>query len=823
MEPDQGIGTFDEFRNQLAQTLNPNMAKEQTKQLIGNILLMFGVQFFLNRLEKHLDKETVEKIKEIIKDPSNAVNKTKELATQLFKDKVLEPVKTQVLNEASKYVPELRNIDFENASLEDVTNAFQKSVISKMKENLPAEIADKLPENFTREDILNSIKDIGSDQALAFAKKQLPPEVYSKLEANKELIRDPAKIGGFIRENIDNAQESIKIGVNKAKEAVQAKVNEATQALSNKFEEQVKPFKDAVENLKTQKASLADKWQEAQNELNGRFETARQVYKDYVAANPGASEEDLAPLRNAWKNVRQEARDQRTAFQTGSSDLDEQINNAQQLFESKSNELLETFSNLKNTATERVNAMVSQGKQAFDDTVSNVKQTGQKLAEPILNAKQEAQKTAADLESSAKATIAEGEGMLSSVKKGASKFMGGVREKLSSFVNPTSSEPTPATGGHGYSLLDPLELTEGYTEQAISKVSRNPVLQSFFGSELDKPETILAPKQKITKITAPADPERDAITSKIAKLEGARSPMAEQEYQGLKTRLTEIDKPPTTRRPKLRSTQPQFTDQEEAQRTFASGGTKPVEVLPKIPKAGPGDEPAAKPSAVASVSESIADVAGTLAEGSQVAGLAGAIKSKSKSGIAQSATGLAATEAQKLEGPVGVAGELVGEGLGLAGLGEAIKSKNKGAIAQAATQQGLTEAQRAAQFASKPSEIEPAPPGATPETAPIATKATTTSTLSPEAAAQTGGEEAAAQTEEQVAKTAASQVAKTAGEEAAVEGLDTAAAATSEIPVLGTIIDVAGLLGSIFGAGALMKTSPPPTPIMTGSSYEPGL
>lgn len=833
MEPDQGIGQFDEFRNQLAQTLNPNLAKEQTKQLIGNILLMFGVPFFLNRLEKHLDKETVEKIKEIVKDPKSAVNKSKALATQLFKDKILEPVKTQVLNEASKYVPELRNIDLENATLEDVTNAFSKSVISRMKENLPAEIADKLPENFTREDILNSLKDIGSDQALAFAKKQLPPEVYSKLEANKELIKDPAKIGGFIRENLDNAQESIKTGVNAAKEAVQAKLKETTQALSDKFEEQVKPFKDAVENLKARKADLADKWQSAQNELNDRFETARKVYSDYVMENPGAAEEDIAPLRNAWKNIQQEARDQRTAFQTGSSDLDQQITDAQQLFESKSNELLQTISNMKNTASERVNAMVGQGQQMFNDTLETTKTTGKKLLDTGATAKQEAQKVAADLESSTKTAVAEGEGMLTSMKKGAARMVGGIREKLSGFVNPTTPEPTPATGGHGYSIIDPSELTEGFSEAAISKVSRNPVLQTYFGSELDDPNTLLGPKQKITKITAPIDPEREAITNRMKQLSGARSPMAEQEYQGLKSRLAKIDNPPATRRPKLRSTQPQFTDQEEAQRVFSSGGTKPVEVLPKVPKPGIGDEkPVSKPSAEPSVAESLSEITGTLAEGSQVVGLAGAIKSKSKSGIAQSATGLAATEAAKVEGAVGTAGELAGEGLGLAALGEAIKSKNKGAIAQASVQQGLTEAQRLSELA-KPSEIEPAATGATPETAPAATQAQTTATLSPEAAAQSGeaatsteaaSTEAAAETGgEQAAKTAGIQAAKAASEETAIEGLDTAATATSEIPVLGTILDVAGILGSIFGASSLMHQKTPPTPIMTGSSYEPNL
>jgi hypothetical protein len=44
-----------------------------------------------------------------------------------------------------------------------------------------------------------------------------------------------------------------------------------------------------------------------------------------------------------------------------------------------------------------------------------------------------------------------------------------------------------------------------------------------------------------------------------------------------------------------------------------------------------------------------------------------------------------------------------------------------------------------------------------------------------------------------------------------------------EVPILDVLVDVGGILGSIFGAKALMKDKTPPPPIVAGSSYEPNL
>jgi hypothetical protein len=65
-------------------------------------------------------------------------------------------------------------------------------------------------------------------------------------------------------------------------------------------------------------------------------------------------------------------------------------------------------------------------------------------------------------------------------------------------------------------------------------------------------------------------------------------------------------------------------------------------------------------------------------------------------------------------------------------------------------------------------------------------------------------------------------VASTEGE--ATEGiLGGLIGGLSEVPILGALVDIGGILGSIFGAKALMGQKAPPTPIVAGSSYEPNL
>jgi hypothetical protein len=677
METDQALTNFNELQNQLATTLNPAFIRQKTKDLVGNMLLMFGVPFFLGRLEKHLGAETTAKIKELISDPENIVNNTKKFATELFQNKVLAPVKEQVLGEASKYIPELKNLDLENASLSDLTNAFRSSVFTKLKQNLPAEIADKLPENFTRDDILNSLKDIGSDQALAFAKKNLPDEAYQQLVANKDLIRDPAKIGDFMRSRLSEVEDGFQTGIAKAKSLAQSQLKEVSQQLSGKFDEQVKPFKDAITSLQQKKQALSETYQNTINDINTRYESARDALKTYRSQNPGASGgSDVDELTNTIKSIQQEARNARTAFQNSDSDLADQITQAQSTLESKSQQILDTLSNVKSRAQAQGEKLISDTKQQLSDAVDSAKQRATQLT--------------TDTQELAATATEEGTGFLGRLQSGASSFIGGMRQKASRFINPTRAEPDLAEAGHGYSMVEADQLTTGYTQEALSKplLGKSKLLTDYLATSQQDPDLLL--------------------TSTPAKVIQPKS----------------IPKPK-----KLKNLEPEFTDQEEAQKVLKSGGRmKPVEVLPKKPSAPP-------------------------------------------------------------------------------------KARQPVEAAQPSEEQITREEQLATQQAQPKPVAEPTASGIPSQTTEPISKVATVS----EPVAET--ESATADTGEQLAKS----VAEKSTGEAVATGLDTAAAATEEVPVLDVIMDVAGLAASIFGGGSLMRDKEPALPIATGSSFEPGL
>lgn len=730
METDQALTSFNEFQNQLASTLNPAFIHQKTKDLVGNMLLMFGVPFFLGRLEKHLGAETVAKIKELIADPKNIVNNTQKFAKEIFEDKVLNPVKQQLLDEASKYIPGLKNIDLENATLTDLQNAFKQSVLTKMKSNLPAEIADKLPENFTREDILNSLKDIGSDQALAFAKKNLSDEAYQQLAANKDLIRDPAKIGDFMRDKLNNVEQSFSAKVDEAKQFAQAKIKETADTLSTKFDEHIQPFKKSVDDLKAARDNLASKFEDTKQELNSRLDDAVQAVRDFKANNPGYSQEDIEPLTRAVKNIKEEAKSARTAFETQDGDLADQLTQAQSALESKTSEVLNTLSNIKTNATAAADKAITTTKdkltQAAQDGQDFIKKTGAKL-----------EQTSEELGQTTENAIEEGTGFFQRLKTGASNIVSNIRAKASSFINPTTPEPTPADGGHGYSMVEPDQLEAGFSEKALKSpaIGKSKLLTDYYATELDDPKLLLRPTEPVAKPPAPA--------------------------------------PAPKPKPKLRSTEPEFTDQEAAQKALASGATdRPIEVLPKPPKAPEiSGRPTKMKRAPKQEEKSIFDDDYELPP----------MRPK------------APVPAQEAPSTI-------------------IQRTEEMAVAQQ-------------QEAPKPPE-----PSMEPETAPKPT--TTESTpdlpefegLSPAPAPTTdAGETVAAQTGQQLEQKAAGAAAKEATGATVAEGLDTAAAATEEVPVLDVVMDVAGLIGSIFGGGSLMHDKPPPTPIATGSSFEPGL
>ncbi len=734
METDQALTSFNEFQNQLATTLNPAFIHQKTKDLVGNMLLMFGVPWFLSRLEKHLDPETMEKVKQLVSDPENIVNNTKQFATALFKEKVLEPVKAQFLDEASKYIPELKNLDLEKATLSDLQNAFKSSVLNKMKQNLPKEIADKLPENFTRDDILNSLKEIGSDQALAFAKKNLPDEAYQQLVANKDLIRDPAKIGDFVRGKLSEVEKGFETKLGEAKQFAQAKIKETADTLSTKFDEHIQPFKKTVDDLKASRDELSNTFEKTKSELNSRLEDAVQAVNDFKANNPGYTAEDIEPLKRAVKNIKEEAKSAKASYETQDGDLADQLTQAQTALESKTSEVLNTLSNIKTNASAAASDAITTTKtkleQAAKEGQDFVKKTGAKL-----------EQTTEELGQTTEKTAEEGMGFFQKLKTGASNLAANIRQKASSFINPTTEEPSFAEGGHGYSMIEPDQLESGFSEKALSSksIGKSKLLTDYYATEKDDPSLLLKPTEPLPKPTAPA---------------------------------------PKTK-PKLRSSDPEFTDQEAAQKTLTSGvKDRPIEVLPKRPKGAP-----------------------------ESAGKAKKVKKAPK-------------EEEK---------SIFDDDF------ELTPAAPKPPVAQPAAPTTVSQTEQRMEEATAQQQEAPKQPAAeqettAPETAPKPTTTETTPDLpefeglspAPPAAASTG-ETVAAQTGQQLEQKAAASAAKATTGEAVAEGLDTAAAATEEVPILDVVMDVAGLFGSIFGGGALMKDKAPPTPIATGSSFEPNL
>jgi hypothetical protein len=709
METDQALSQYNDFTNNLAQTLNPSFIRQKTKDLVGNMLLMFGVPFFLGRLEKHLGGETAGKIGELLKDPNNIVNNSKAFAQKLFTEKVLQPVKNQVLDEASKFVPELKNLDLEKATLGDLQNAFKDSVLNKMKNNLPKEIADQLPENFTRDDILNSLKNIGSDQALNFAKKNLPAEAYQELENNRSLLTDPGKIADFMKNKLSDVEQGFGSKINDAKEFASQKLAEVKDTLSNQLDELTQPFKDKLNDLNSQRQALSDQYQNTINDLNDKFNNAKQALRDYKSNNPGAGEDELSPLNNAIKDIQQQARDARQGFNNTADDLDEQIQGAQSLLESKTSQALDSLTKLRNTATESAQNAIENTKQSLSDAIQEPMQSIQEaISQPL--------ETLGGLGEEA-----------SGFMSGFRSFAQSLRTKATNFLNPTTPQPSIAEGGQGYSMVDPLELDGTWTENALKMagISSNPVLNSYFGSEA----------------------------------EGALSKASELVSNLVKKSASTIEKVSSvTKRPKITrntDTEPQFLDQEEAQRVLSTGlrGARPIEVLPRAPSSAP-----------------------------QIA--------RQEAQAAQQAAERAQPTPQEPTQPT-------------------VEPESAPVPEDLPMFEGLSEAP--AQSIAPVSEGVSAP-GAS------------ASSLAPEAEQVLA--KTAATTGEDVGEQIASKVGQTAAKTAtssALEGLDAAAGASEGIPILGTILDVAGLLGSIFGAGALMKDKAPAPPIVEGTSFEPGL
>ncbi|NDA64637.1 MAG: hypothetical protein EBX50_21790, partial [Chitinophagia bacterium] len=407
------------------------------------------------------------------------------------------------------------------------------------------------------------------------------------------------------------------------------------------------------------------------------YSTGRHLHIGNVSNFPVqifAGGSDVDELTNTIKSIQQEARNARTAFQNSDSDLADQITQAQSTLESKSQQIIDTLSNIKSRAQAQGEKLISDSKQQLTDAINTGKQRVTQIA--------------SDAQDLATTTTEEGAGILSRLQSGASSFIGGMRQKASKYLNPTRSQPDLAEAGHGYSMVEADQLTSGYTEEALSKplLGKSKLLTDFLATSQENPELLL------------------------------------------KTTPARVIQPKSIPKPKkLRNLDPEFTDQEEAQKVLKSGGRmRPVEVLPKKPSPPP--------------------------------------KSKQLAEITQQPE-------------------------------EQIAREEQLAVQQAQQQPKPT---------TEPT-LESAPSTTQPLQTELRPTDTTTAPELQQAAETAEAEEEAENTGVQLAKT----VAEKSTGEAVAAGLDTAAAATEEVPVLDVIMDVAGLAASIFGGGSLMHDKEP--------------
>ena len=123
----EGLSNFNELQNQLLEAMNPNSAKEQAKEVVANLLLGMGVPYFLGRLQNTLPDDIFKELSEFVKDPANIGGKAAlKFASKLFTDKVLSPLKQNILSQLQKYVPELKDINLESTSLDDIKKSCDK-------------------------------------------------------------------------------------------------------------------------------------------------------------------------------------------------------------------------------------------------------------------------------------------------------------------------------------------------------------------------------------------------------------------------------------------------------------------------------------------------------------------------------------------------------------------------------------------------------------------------------------------------------------------------------------------------------------------------
>jgi hypothetical protein len=782
------IINFNEIQQNLAETFNPQTAKERTKEIFANLLIGMGVPFFAERLKSKLPDDVFKKIMGLLNDPENLGKNSLEFAKQVFKDKFLEPIKNELLEKIADQVPELRGIDLTKASLGDIQKTITKGIIERMKAKLPPEIAENLPENFTRDDILNAVKRVGADKALEFAKNNLPPEAYAELERNQEILQNPERISDFVKGKLDDLQGQVEENFNNVKAQVQSRLDEVKQAIKGKIDEATTQARGKIDQLKQAQSDARKAWNDTKSEFNDRFKTAQGKLDEFRRNNPNANADDLKPFEDEVNNVKNAAENAKQSFFDGQDDLSSQIEDAQGQVEKITQNLIQKVGNVRATITQKAQEVAQRGQQQFEDTKAAAEQlqndaattTERVLAQPEVRA----------VSTGRVFQASEGGGETPSIFDRFSSFVGEKTTQFKQFIGKIGQQtPTITENGNiqyepQLTMLQPDEPETAFSEGAMRGVMQNPALATYYGTEITPADQLIDASNK-TRILPYKAAERPVRGQRAARPQ-AQEPAPEQPVTP-----QVADQLAPMREMMARQQQQQLTAEEPEPRPTAPQPPAPEPPAPAPPAPEPPvPEPEVRPP-VPEGGIGVGDVVGGAVEGAGVG-----------VGIFQLEQGIAARNpAQEVGGGV--------------------------PLATTAASTGIRQAQ-GQPAAQAPAEEEAPRPTTTQQQPPLGEEGEAPAPTAPPAPsappAAEGGEGEGDVIGEQTGKTLAKEGGVIAGEEGGEEGLFAGLiGGLSEVPILGSLVDIAGILGSIFGAKALMGGKAPPPPNVSGSTYEPNL
>jgi hypothetical protein len=759
----EGLTSFNEMSAELLNTFNPDTAKQQAKEMAANLLLMIGTPFFLERLKSKLPENLFTKLQELMKDPEAFGKNSLKIAKELFDEKIVQPLKGELLKQMDDYIPALKNLsdmDLSKLSVKDVQDLFTKQLIQKMKDKLPAEIANKLPENFTQEDILNSLKDIGADKALEFAKANLPPEAYNMLEANKDLIKDPARIADFMKGKFDEAKTNLAEKVSDFKSEAYTRINEIKQNIKDEIDRNVQPFKDKIEQLKSAKQDLQDQLTQGKQDIQNRYDDLAERLRQMKENNPNYTSEDIQPFRDARDALRTEVENLKAKTSSDISDIESQITDNNSSIDDITNKLVQKTYNLRDTLTSKANEFKANAEAKLNQATTKAQQLKQETEKTVNDALDTAKSETAKLTDKSPLSYLEQnvKKTQEQLKRKPSSFTpdetetpeepSGIFDRITSFFKPKQAstpklssqkqmlEQDPEADPSRLAFVSPDEAEASFSEHALNMVNKNPALQVYYGAE----------GQTSSDLTA------DVGNKTIIR--GYRA----QPKQSMRTKA----------QPK---TEPEFQPEEQmkAQQFRATGAQKPQQVLPKKQQPLYDDDEL----------QAMRDEFKTLDGGAR--------------------SPMAENRYQQLkqilqpEQPTPPAPQPP----------QPTQPAQPPKPEQAPTQTKAPEAQLGEQ-----------------ETAQLGEQVATEDLGSPLEQLAKGVASVASKVTSS-AKQIGSTVQKTT--ETVASTLDETAAATEEVPVLDVVMDLAGLFGTIFGAKALMKQKAPPPPMAVGETFEPDL